>query len=179
MIGELAQFGENGKIMDLITDMNIQIEKIRKKRYCLHPIVNAILCEAEERADQNHVKYDVIIDSAIDFSYIDDFSLISMIGNLVNNALEATVKCEGNRFVSIEAHLSGNKKFLILCIRNGFEEKPVIKDGEYQTSKSDKAKHGIGIKNVKEHVETYGGCLLLETATNIFTAILEVPTENK
>ncbi len=178
-IGELARLGENQKIMSLITDMNIEIEKIRKKRYCQHPIVNAILCEAEERASQNHVQYDVIINPVIDFSYIDDFSLISMIGNLINNALEAAIKCEETRFVSVEAHLTSNKKFIVICVRNGFQEGPVMKNGEYQTNKLDKAKHGIGIKNVKEHAESYGGFLLLETAEDIFTATLEIPTEEE
>ncbi len=177
-IGELARLGEDERIMDLITSMNIEIEKIRKKRYCQHPIVNAILCEAEERASQNHVQYDVIINPVIDFSFIDDFSLISMIGNLINNALEAAIKCERDRFVSVEAHLSSNKKFLTLCVRNGFAEKPVMKNGEYQTNKPDKARHGIGIKNVKERVEYYGGFLLLETVENIFTATLEIPVED-
>ncbi|MFT3985701.1 MAG: GHKL domain-containing protein [Lachnospiraceae bacterium] len=175
-IGEMARLGENERIMDLITGMNVEIEKIRKKRYCLHPIVNAILCEAEERANQNHVQYDVKINPVIDFSFIDDFSLISMIGNLINNALEAAIKCEQERFVSMEAHLSGNKRFLTLCIRNSFAEKPVIKNGEYQTNKADQAKHGIGIKNVKERAEYYGGFLLLETVDDVFVATLEIPT---
>lgn len=178
-IGELARLGENQKIMGLITDMNIEIEKIRKKRHCQHPIVNAILCEAEDRASQNHVQYDVIINPVIDFSYIDDFSLISMIGNLINNALEAAIKCEETRFVSVEAHLTSNKKFIVICVRNGFQERPVMKNGEYQTNKPDKARHGIGIKNVKEHAESYGGFLLLETAGDIFTATLEIPTEEE
>lgn len=176
-IGELARLGENQKITELIADMNIEIEKIRKKRYCEHPIVNAILCEAEDRANQNHIQYDVIIDPVIDFSYIDDFSLISMIGNLVNNAIEAAIKCEDKRFVSIEAHLTGNKKFIVICVKNGLKEMPVLKNGEYLTNKSDKTKHGIGLKNVKEHVDSYGGFLLLETTEELFTATLEIPTE--
>lgn len=178
-IGELARLGENQKIISLIVDMNTEIEKIRRKRYCQHPIVNAILCEAEERANQNDVQYDVIIDPVIDFSYIDDFSLISMIGNLINNALEAAIKCEETRFVSIEAHLAGNKKFIVICVKNGFQEKPVMKNGEYQTSKLDKAKHGIGIKNIKEHAESYGGFLLLEATEDAFVATLEIPAEEK
>lgn len=176
-IGELAQNGENQKIIDIIKSMNIEIETIRKKRYCQHPIVNAILCEADERAAKKEISYSVEIDASIDFSFVDDFSLISMLGNLINNAFEATERAKDNRFINIEAHLAANDKFIVFCIENGFDVAPILENGEYLTSKQDKSKHGIGIKNVKERAKLYGGILILETKANVFIATLELATK--
>lgn len=178
-IGKLAQNGEDQKIIDIIKSMNIEIETIRKKRYCQHPIVNAMLCEADEKAAKSEIPYSAEIDASIDFSYIDDFSLISMLGNLINNAFEAAAKSKNNRFINIEAHLAANDKFIVFCIENGFDVPPTLENGEYLTSKQDKTKHGIGIKNVKERASLYGGFLVLETTAHTFTATLELAVKQE
>ncbi|HOO27219.1 MAG TPA: ATP-binding protein [Lachnospiraceae bacterium] len=177
MIGDLAQLGEDGEIIKIIKDMDIEIEKIRRKRFCRHPIVNAMLCETEEKARRNEISYHVKMDPITDFSLIDDFSLICMTGNLLQNAFEAAVRSEQNRFIHIEAHLASNKKFIVFCIKNGFDDAPVLENGEYLTSKQDKAKHGIGIRNVRERAESYGGFLITESEDHVFSATLELAAE--
>lgn len=96
--------------------------------------------------------------------------LTTILGNLLDNAIEATLKCgEERRFVNVTIRRINN--ILIIKIENSYEEQPVTAAGEFKSSKEDKQRHGWGLKSAKTAVESYGGSLETSFQDNVFCAV--------
>ena len=52
---------------------------------------------------------------------------------------------------------------------------PVLVSGEYQTTKENKAAHGIGIRNIKETVDKYGGSYVIRHKDHLFQVVIVIP----
>lgn len=87
---------------------------------------------------------------------ISDMDLIIMLGNILDNAIEATSKtAEKDRYVSLTMEQS--KSYLIVSCQNSFKEKPIEKNGILITTKKEKNIHGIGLSNIIETCKKYNG----------------------
>jgi len=100
--------------------------------------------------------------------------MISMFGNLLDNAIEAAEKCEsGKRNVKIKVFM-GTNYFLIFNIENSYNVK-IKKDGDrFLTSKADSKHHGLGIGIVMSLAEKYGGSLNLVQKEELFVTTLTI-----
>ena len=102
---------------------------------------------------------------------IEIFDLTILLGNLLDNALEAAKKVTGRRAaISIKSGKNGGCIFI--HITNDYQDEPHKKNGEFQTIKKDKKYHGRGFKNVKEAVQKYGGELKTEYDGRKFSVII-------
>ena len=81
---------------------------------------------------------------------VSDIHLASVIGNLTDNAIEASEK-ETEPFVEVQ--ISAVQDFLMIKIINKCSSPP----GDLSTSKSDKERHGIGLQSVLSIVREYDG----------------------
>lgn len=96
-----------------------------------------------------------------------DFS--SMLGNLIDNAIEASEK-ETNPF--IEVKIKPVKEFIIICISNKYTGD----DMSLKTTKcNNKQLHGIGLHSVRQTVKKYNGEFKVEKSDDIFNAKLMIP----
>ena len=87
-------------------------------------------------------------------------------GNLVENAIRAASKLDGdNRLVSVRIGLM-NPKALVISIYNAYR-------GRIELDKNDlpitnKEGHGIGLRSVQNIVKRYKGSMVIETHNGIF-----------
>ena len=96
------------------------------------------------------------------------FDLSIVIGNLLDNAIEAAMAVEQEkRYVHVESKFQEGR--LLLSIKNS---KPSGTSSYQQTNKKDKIKHGRGIRSVRKVAEKYGGELLLKDQGEHFEAVL-------
>ncbi len=100
------------------------------------------------------VKQEVNVQSDI---LIDNGDLNILLGNLFDNAIEATAKlAEENRQITFK--LRGDKTALLFVIENPYDGNVQRNDKkEIITSKADKENHGIGLPAVREIVKRYHG----------------------
>lgn len=86
---------------------------------------------------------------------ISSFDICIILGNLLDNAIEATSKLQSGREISVD--LDFDKNVLFMSISNTFDGKVIYKNNRIQTRHKDKEKHGIGLNNVQNVVEKYDG----------------------
>ncbi len=82
------------------------------------------------------------------------FDLNVVLGNLLDNAIEASMQTEDKQ---LRMKLKLDKGILFLNIRNSCRGIAEGKQNILETTKPDKVNHGIGLKNVQKIVEKYHG----------------------
>lgn len=86
---------------------------------------------------------------------INPFDITVILGNIIDNAIEASSKGIENRRINIL--MIYNRGRILFRAENTYSGIIVIKQGELQTNKSDSLSHGIGLQNVKYAVKKYNG----------------------
>ena len=86
---------------------------------------------------------------------IPETDLCVIVSNAVKNAYEAVKQCSDKRKIQIEFSNTGN--FASIQIINPAKELPLIRDGVFQTTKTDRLNHGIGMENMLEAAGKHGG----------------------
>ena len=171
-IAGLATDENYKEIIGIINHLDKEILQLEKMQYTNHKILNALLIERNAFAKDQSIDMDILVEPNIEIDFIEDIDLISMIGNLIDNAIEAACKCEENdRNIQIKLFM-GNEFFLVCRIENYFMEAPLIEKNNYVTTKINKKNHGIGINNVRKIAQKYGGLLEIHINENIFRADL-------
>ena len=141
--------------------------------YNTNEVLNTILAEYVLEAQNKGIELSVFVEDCLNVDFISDADMISMFGNLLNNALEATAKCEaGHRKADVKLFM-GNQYMLVLYIKNSFLVSVQWEGEELLTTKKEKQFHGMGIGIVKRLAEKYGGTLMLEEkGSNFITTLI-------
>jgi len=102
--------------------------------------------------------------------------LVAILGNLLENALEAADGTKGSlRFINLT--IRRINEMLIIKLENGCKEAPIIEEGELKTTKSDRALHGWGLKSVRTAAERYDGTVETEYKNNRFCTVVTLSFE--
>lgn len=93
--------------------------------------------------------------------------LSSILGNLLDNAIEATEKLEVEKDIFVS--LMYRKEKLLIKVRNPYTgDLKKDRTGNYISEKKDRENHGIGLKSVRKVVEKYEGVMEIHTEDQIF-----------
>ena len=118
------------------------------------------------------------VNTAIDFtegSFIDNFDLCVMMGNILDNAVEACAALpEGSeKFINVSGGPTAN--YMLVEVKNSSARKAALLDGLPATSKADKAMHGFGLRSVKKVLERYNGSMDIEQTNDTYSITLMIP----
>ena len=105
---------------------------------------------------------------------VSDLDLCVLIGNLIDNAVEACEKLEtgeSGRFIRL--YIGVLKKQLYITITNGTGEIVRKLDKEYITAK--RGNHGHGLKRINKIVEKYGGFINRKNEPGVFVTEILLP----
>ena len=103
---------------------------------------------------------------------VEDVDLCVILGNLLDNALEACAQVEKEkRFLRL--YLTVNKSQLYFSVQNAAKEEPDFEASRYISRK--RGNHGLGMKRVKAAVDKYDGYLNLANEPGIFAAEVTMP----
>ncbi len=103
---------------------------------------------------------------------IKDIDLSIILGNILDNAVEATEKTD-NAFIDLSFFDKGNYHN-ILC-KNTVSRSVLSDNPDLKTTKDETSAHGFGIKSVKEIVSHYGGMTEFYEDGNMFCAHIMLP----
>ena len=117
------------------------------------PVVDCLIREKEKRCAKEGI---VFVKEGVPFTEmnISEYELVSLLANLLDNAIEATKDVVDKR-ISIMTKLQ--QGYLKIVVENTklSDETPI--QNNFRTTKKDKKKHGIGNYIIREIVEKNGG----------------------
>lgn len=135
------------------------------------PLVSALLNAKYHSAQRQQIDCTIITD--FPYVHIDDFSITTILGNLLDNAITAATKCSKGW---IKVALQQSDSYLEITIDNNHMEHIQKKNGSFISTKTDKNLfHGIGIKNVRKVVHTLNGQIDISYSKNTFHVCILIP----
>lgn len=107
---------------------------------------------------------------------IEDTDLCILIGNLIDNGVEACQKLTYEKKKFIRIYMCIRKSQLYISVTNSTNEAIRKLDQEYVTNK--RGNHGHGLKRIDNVVDKYGGYIKRANEPGVFTTEIMLPLEN-
>lgn len=117
----------------------------------------------EAKRDKIEIDLDLHIPEKLN---IQPFDLIAIIGNLLDNAIEATSKLKEDKKIEISMELDRN--VLYLSVTNPFHGQLLYKDNKLKTTHKDGENHGLGLSSAQKSIEKYNGMINIKHTDKVF-----------
>ena len=174
IIGLLSQI-QNKDYDEMVKQLNAQLQELQAgsgQNICGNSVIDTIINYKISEAKKKNIK--------IDFHYkglhniqISGIDLAILLGNALDNAIEATEKIEETekRIVELYIYLKGNQ--LVVIIENN-----VIQNVDVEHLQTEKTgNHGYGVVNMKSVVNKYAGSLSFFCEDKVFKTVIVLETE--
>lgn len=130
--------------------------------------IDAIINFKYSLAKEQGIMFNLKIFVPIELS-INQCDLGIVLGNALDNAIEATQKCKYSK-KEINISMGIKKEALIIVIDNPYEHSIIQnKMGTMLSTKNETIKHGYGINSIIKTIDKYDGEVVIDTNDNIFT----------
>lgn len=177
-IALLNEQGDTEKVAAYIDRLSVSSDLQYAVRVCDNDFLNAILSryirECREKGIEFHA--DIRRDT---LQFLDELSLITLFGNILDNALEAAQKQDDSIIELLVTKKSGTE-MTVITLKNTCAADPFRKsDRKLISTKTDNARHGLGLKSVARIVEQYHGQMNLyyEETTHRFHTIITLKSK--
>ena len=174
-IDKLAKAGQSDKITDILNELNTEIEKNLMTSYSSSVVLNALLSEKFIYAKNKNVVLDILVEPDICIDSLQEIDMISMLGNLLDNAIRAAEECVAEKNVKTRIFMQNNRNILVIKVVNNYCGEIQMKNGKILSTKKEKGMHGLGIKSVVHTAEKYDGYLDFFIENKKFISILILP----
>lgn len=130
-------------------------------------IADALLMDKHNRISSGGAR--IHFCGALPAQAIDPIDLCVLLGNTLDNAIEACEKLPIDQEKIISVSCDCNSGFLLLSVVNPVSGKVAIRNGQIATTKDNETLHGFGLYSLKTVVKKYDGEVKLHTTDNAFT----------
>ncbi|AWW27998.1 MULTISPECIES: sensor histidine kinase [unclassified Acetobacterium] len=169
VIYALVEKGERDAALKHLTKMT-DVYDDKKQYACTENIdIDSILNFKIQEAAQQNIK--IALDLSIpEKMSIASFDLAIILGNLLDNAIEAVAEMEKER--QIKTNINYDKGRLIILVENPYLGERVKVGNRYLTTNKEPSQHGLGLENVKSVLQKYDGTMDITQRSNIFSVSL-------
>ena len=137
-------------------------------------VLDVILAEKKLLCRDKNIKFSYMVDD-FDFEMISEGDLYALLGNIIDNAIEAVINIEEEKRC-ITLNIRKLNGFTSIQAMNYYEGTiDFSKDGFPCTKKADKDKHGYGVRSIAVITEKYGGHYMFSVDDNVFRLNITFP----
>lgn len=134
--------------------------------------VDAVLNNKLLIAHQNRITTNFEVGKLTDL-FVEPMDLCIVLANILDNAVEACVKIPEGAERYIRLKVAPAQDYLIVSSENPVHQAPVKLGRDYVSTKSDKNKHGLGLKSIKTTADKYKGEYMTRCVDGVFTIIVK------
>ncbi len=137
-------------------------------------VLTTMLTAKQKQADRYRITMTIVADGSA-VSFLDAMDLVTIIGNALDNAIEAvsTLPDAEQRLIRVAIHRQDS--FTVIRVENYFPGRLQLADGMPVTTKGDSRHHGYGLKNMRSTAERYGGSLTAQVEDGWFVLRVLLP----
>lgn len=175
-IAALSQTSDSYKKEKFVKDVQKMVEIYDSSTDTGNKTLDTILMEKGLYCKLHHIQWTCVADGKL-LDFMEDVDLYTLMGNALDNAIESVNKIEKEEDRVICVRLWKKNNFAVLQVENSYTGECQVKDGEIETSKSDKANHGFGLKAIKSIVEGYSGTFTIKAENGVFLVNIVFPVK--
>lgn len=150
--------------IDTLVDGQADLATIR---YCQNDALNALLGYYGKLCDQEAISLKLVMVVPAKF-FVDDLDLCVVVGNLLENAIEASRKiASSERSIKAAGQVVGKQFYL--TVDNYFNGQVKMRNGDYLSSKRRNTR-GVGLSSVADTVRKYQGQADFQAEAGVFKA---------
>lgn len=180
-IRELNRTGKGKEIDQYIDGLILDTELTPAVSVSDNDFVNALVLRYMKLAEQRGVKLSADVRAGA-LSGVPERAIVSVLGNLMDNALEAAVGAI-DAFIELKASRGEGSDYVVVMVQNSCAKPPRMDgDGHFISSKQRREHHGYGLRSVQRVVDEYDGEWNIEYRAEekmfVVELILRVPIED-
>jgi sensor histidine kinase regulating citrate/malate metabolism len=158
--------GEIEKSDEYLRGLQTALQEPDASFFCDNPVINSLIADYARRCREADIELDASVSIPDGFS-IPNYEMCIVLGNFLENAVEACNKLKTNRKIELVIKPQGEQ--LAIMVRNTFDGR-VVKDGDRLIST--KINGGIGLQSVKAVVGRYCESFVTEHDDQWFNAFV-------
>jgi sensor histidine kinase regulating citrate/malate metabolism len=145
-----------------------------------NPISAIILNNKKKLADEQNTKFELQIKRLSPNGSFGELPLTeteqcSLLGNILDNALEACSKIENITQRWITLLICRNSDEWQIDCQNSYAQKPILSCGQLVTTKKDSENHGIGTKAMQSIIKKHNGTCSYDVTDDKFEVCITIP----
>ena len=148
----------------------LDTEKIKYKTSS--EVLDIILMDKENEALKNDIEF-IFKMEIIDLSFVSEIDIITIFGNLYDNAIEANKENDKEKYIETSIYRVG--EMLIVRMENSCNNKLKYSGNKIKSTK--KNHYGIGLNNVKNAIGKYNGIFNIDIISEKCQVIIGIPIE--
>lgn len=174
IIGSLIEEGKCEEALDICQKGSSELKDMSPVYKTENIYLNSILNLTHKRAKDSGASFEADIKS--DLSLVEGVDLLSVCGNLIDNAFEAMAESQKENCLIIKTREKIG--YYVISIKNTIKSSVLEVNPSLKTTKNNREAHGHGLKIVKNLTENYQGSLQLTEENGFFiaTVILKIPS---
>ena len=172
----MIENGQTQEVLEYISGLTGNFRQSEMYVNTNHAVVNVMLNQKYQEASDKGIVM-TILSGNLSGLTISEEDIVTLLGNLLDNAIEACEKLAENKVIQFKMVLEEEQ--LVLSIRNPIKNAVQIKDNQIVTSKRDKSRHGIGLLNVDSVIRKNNGTSVLKCEDGWFTFSAMIPLNEK
>ena len=151
-------------------DLRTPVREISQTVWTGDKAIDYLISSKMALAEQEQIKTKVNIEYPHNTN-IRSVDLTSILGNLLDNALEAADSAPDElRFLNLT--IRRINAMLIIKVENGYGNAPRLQNGNLMTSKTDETSHGWGLKSVQTAADRYDGTITTDYKDGVFQSVV-------
>ena len=140
-------------------------------------VFDTILTEKSLYCKDREIQVTCVADGS-QMDFINTVDLYAILGNAMDNAIEAVEKFEDKEKRQIDVLIYRQQSFLVMNFINPMPEKLVYKEELPVTTKGDKKVHGFGLRSIKYIAKKYDGVVNISEEDGCFSLKILMPIPN-
>lgn len=166
LLQEMLEKEEYGKAESYFKELTAATPKSVHKIATGNELLDMVLSTKIDILEENEITLQCrgVLSEFNFMNYVDGCILLS---NLIDNAIEANVKVNAPHYISLAAKKT--ERLFYLEISNPMEGSLQQENNRIMTTKAEKQCHGIGLQNVHDILEKYGGESHITTQNQEYT----------
>jgi len=148
---DMLNKGDLEKSREYLSGLHEQFENKELPNFCGNVVINSLVSDYAGKCKKLNIDFNVLISMPADFAVM-NYEMCIVLGNLLENAVEACQKITDNRKIKLVLKPKGEQ--LMLMVRNTYDGEVVLEEDKFISTKRDNG--GIGLESVKAVVGRFG-----------------------